>query len=248
VTLTISYVLPVHNDASSIGEVVRRITERIDAYPGSEVVLIENASTDRSAAVIEGLADTRSTERVTVLSCRSHKGIGRAWRAGIPLTTGELVVLTASDLPFGFSDLDAALNMNPTPPLIIGSKAHPGSRVEVDRLRLIISHGFRLIRGVLLGLWQGDTQGSLLINGPLVRSLLPDLECADYLIATEIVVESVRRGVAPREVPIDYPRQAQRSTVSPLVDSLRMVAGLMRLRRRLRRRTRRGFRANGTAR
>jgi dolichyl-phosphate beta-glucosyltransferase len=247
VTLTISYVLPVYNDAATIGEVVRRITERIAVYPGSDVVLIENASTDESAAVIESLADTASNGGVTVRSCRSRKGIGMAWRAGIPLASGELVVLTASDLPFGFSDLDAALDMDPTPPLIIGSKAHPGSRVEVDRVRLIISRGFRVIRGVLLGLWQGDTQGSLLINGPLLRSLLPDLECADYLIATEIVMESVRRGVVPREVPIEYPRPTQRSTVSPVVDSLRMLAGLMRLRRRLRRRTR-ALRATGTGR
>jgi hypothetical protein len=236
VTPTISYVIPVHNNASSIASVVRRVAERIAAHPGSEVVLIENASTDASAAVIEGLADTLSTERVTVLACRSAKGIGCAWRVGIPRTTGELVVLTASDLPFGFSDLDGALRLQPRPPLLIGSKAHPSSVLEVDRLRKMMSRLFRVVRGLLLGLWQGDTQGSLLISGPLLRELAPDLGCADYLVATEIIAEGVRRGVTPVEVPITYPRQDQRSTVSPLRDSLRMLAGLVRLRRRLHRR------------
>ncbi len=238
-TPTISYVVPVHNNALSIEAVVRRITTRLAGHPGSEVVLVENASSDASGAVVRRLAATLSTDDVTVLAGRSPQGIGSAWREGIALTAGSMVVLTASDLPFDFSDLDAALSLEPLPLLVIGSKAHPESVVQVGRARQVMSKGFRLARGLLLGLWQGDTQGTLLVSGPLLRSLAPDLSSTGYLIGTEIVAEAVRTGVTPAEVRVSYPRQDHRSTVSPVADSLRMLMGLVRLRRRLRRHVRR---------
>lgn len=233
--LTISYVVPVHNDELTVAAVVRAIVARLGGHPGSEVLLVENGSTDGSLAAVKELASTLSADRVKVFAGESSKGLGNAWREGIRLTTGDLVVLTASDLPFGFSDLDEALALTSLPPLVLGSKAHPGSAVEVDRVRQIMSASFRLVRGLLLGLWQGDTQGTLLVNGSLVRRLLPELQSSDYLIGTEIVAHAVKAGVTPIEVAVCYRRQDRRSTVSPAADSLRMLIGVARLRWRLHR-------------
>jgi glycosyltransferase involved in cell wall biosynthesis len=230
-TSHLSFVLPVHNDAATIEGIARRIVERLTSSPGSQLMLVENASTDNSAAVARRLAGTLTNAAVEVVALSSGKGIGRAWRRAIPLTTGDLVVLTGSDLPFGFSDLDAAMRMEPVPALSIGSKAHRDSVVEVMPTRKLMSMVFRLVRGLVLGLWQGDTQGSLLIEGPLLRRLAPDLRCTDYLIATEIVARAVAVGVTPVEVPIAYPKPDRPSNVAPLADSLRMLVGLVRLRR-----------------
>lgn len=231
---TITYVLPVHNDEPAIAGVVGRLVDRLTAWPGSEVILVENGSADGSAEECRRLASAAGTDAVRVLVAQTPKGMGNADREGIRLSRGDLVVLTGSDLPFAFTDLDAFLALEPRPRLALGSKAHPASVVETSLLRTVMSAGFRLFRRLVLGIRAGDTQGTVIIEGTLARELLPRLECEDYLLTTEVVAWAARAGVEPVEVPVVY-RRATSSTISPVRDASRMAIGLLRLRRRIRR-------------
>jgi dolichyl-phosphate beta-glucosyltransferase len=225
----ISYVLGVHNSAAFLEATVDSLVDRLRDLPGSEVILVENGSSDSSAEVCARLA---SDAPVRVVAATSEKGLGYAFRRGIEVATGDLLVLTGADLPFGFGDLDACLGLDPLPAVVLGSKAHPQSQIDVTPTRRILSKGFSLARWIILGIKAGDTQGSNLINGDLARRILPHLRCGDYLIQTEIVAWAVRFGVKPVEVPVVYER-ALSSTVSPLRDAWRMGVGLLRLRGRL---------------
>ena len=161
--------------------------------------------------------------------------MGYAYRRGIELARGDVVVLSAADVPFGFTDLDAYFAASPRPTIAIGSKGHPQSVVRVPRDRRLVSAVFRAWTRLLLGLKLGDTQGTILLERSLGRELLPRLSCADFLIATEIVCWSRRLGHEPVELPIVYEPAPRPSTVTPLRDGLRMAAGVVRLRGRLRR-------------
>jgi len=228
----LSYVLPVHNDAEQLPAVLARLVERLDDMPGSEVILVENGSTDGSAATCARLAGEYESHATRIVVTESAKGLGNAMRRGLELVRGDHVCLTASDLPFGFTDLDKVLQLQPLPALAIGSKGHPDSDVSVSALRATMSAAFRLLRRALLGLRAADTQGTLFLNATLAQSLQPRLRCEDFLITTEIVCWAARLGVTAVEVPVVY-RASGRSTVSPLRDSLRMAAGMVALRRRI---------------
>jgi hypothetical protein len=141
------------------------------------------------------------------------------------------LVLTAADLPFGFTDLDGYLGLSPRPLLVMGSKTHPGSQIETPAARRAMSAGFGLMRSGLIGL-DIDTQGSVLIQRSLAQGLLPHLRVGDYLIGAEINLWAVHEGITPVEIPVVYTASGH-STVSPLRDSLSMAAGLVSLRRRL---------------
>ena len=227
----ISYVLGVHNSADFLDATVGSLIERLRDLPGAEIILVENGSSDASAEVCARLA---RDEPVRVIATTSQKGLGFAFRKGIEIARGDLLVLTGADLPFGFADLDAALALDPRPKVVLGSKAHPDSQIDVTPVRRLLSWGFALARWITLGFKAGDTQGSNLIDGDLARRILPHLRCGDYLIQTEIVAWAVHFGVRPHEVPVIYER-ALSSTVSPLRDARRMGMGLVRLRGRLRR-------------
>lgn len=228
----ISYVLPVHNQARVIESSVQQLLARLHTFPGSEVILVENASTDSSAALCARLESRSAGDTVSVRVTQSEKGMGNALRRGMALATGDVLVLTAADLPFGFTDLDALLACRPRPRLAIGSKAHPRSRTTVPIVRRTMSEAFRLLRLAVLGLRVRDTQGTILIDAALAHELAPLLRCADFLISTEVVAWGARLGVTPRELPITYVATPG-TTVSPVRDSLRMARGLFLLRRRL---------------
>ncbi|MHB8488397.1 MAG: glycosyltransferase [Candidatus Dormibacteria bacterium] len=227
----VSYVIPVHNQIADLRKTVRLLVARLGHLPGSEVILVENGSTDGSGPLCLSLAATSDSEEVAVRVTTSAKGLGFAWRRGMALARGDTFILTAADLPFGFTDLDGYLGLSPRPQLVMGSKTHPESQIETPLLRRTMSAGFGLLRAGLIGL-NIDTQGSVLIQRSLAQILLPRLHAGDYLIGAEINMWAVHEGVTPVEVPVVYTASG-RSTVSPLRDSVSMAAGLLSLRRRL---------------
>jgi hypothetical protein len=231
----ISYTLAVHNDASRVESGVGRLVERLHPFPGSEVILVENGSSDSSLQVAREVAARLATDEVAVRVDTVPQGLGNAFRRGLQMAGGDLVVMCGVDLPFGFTDLDQWLALDGPPSLVLGSKSHPRSQLEVSAGRQAMSLGFRAARRLILGLAAGDTQGSILISGPLAHRVEPHLRCTDYLVTTEIVAWAVRLGARPLELPVIYPRAATRSTVKPLRDTERMLAGMVALRRRLRR-------------
>ncbi len=82
----------------------------------------------------------------------SAKGLGFAWRRGMAMARGDTFVLTAADLPFGFTDLDGYLGLSPRPLLVMGSKTHRESQIETPVVRRAMSAGFGLLRAGLIGL------------------------------------------------------------------------------------------------
>lgn len=229
---TVSYVVPVHNEESILEETVVRIVRRLRAFPGSEVILVENGSIDLSSMLVRRLASEFSCAEVTVVPTESAKGLGHAYRRGIEASTGDLVVLTAADLPFGFSDFDQVVTSYAADEVVLGSKAHPDTRYSTSVARRMMSAVFRLLRRMLLDLRVGDSQGTFLLPGDWGRRVGPQLRSADYLVTTELAMVAQRSGLRLREIPVLGRVAGRPSTVRPIHDGWQMLLGLVRLARR----------------
>jgi dolichyl-phosphate beta-glucosyltransferase len=230
----ISYLVPIYNEEQGLPATARAIAERLASHPGSELIMVENGSTDRSPVLVEELARDLARPGVGVVAAHSAKGYGNAMRHGIDIASGDLLVITAADLPFGFSDLDEALALDPRPALMIGSKAHPASKVAASLKRRAMSEAFRLLRRAVINLRVGDSQGTILIDRALAQRIRPHLKAGDFFFSTELIALASRMGVTPVEIPVDYSRPREGSTVRPLEDGLRMGRALLDLRQRLR--------------
>jgi len=232
-SVRVSYLVPVYNEEAALPATARAIAARLAGLPGSELIMVENGSTDSSPALVERLAAELSSPAVAVRAAHSAKGYGNAMRHGIDLAEGDLLVITAADLPFGFSDLDAALALDPMPALMIGSKAHPASLVAASFKRRVMSRAFRLLRRAVIGLRVGDSQGTILVDRSLARRVRPHLVAGDFFFSTELIAIAQGLGAPAVEIPVDYSRPREGSTVRPLEDGLRMARALLDLRRRL---------------
>lgn len=234
VVTSIAYVLPAHNEERALPEFVPPLAARLAQLPGSEIIIVENGSTDTTGAVAAHLARECSSDAVRVRAETSPKGYGNAVRRGIEVANADRVMLTAADLPFGFSDLDAALGLDPLPEVVIGSKAHPSSKVNVNLQRKVMSKTFWALRKVLLHVDVGDSQGTILIERALAQSLLPELQSGAYFFSTELIVLASRHGARVVEVPVDYSNPRTDSKVRPVHDSVQVLKDMWALRRRLR--------------
>ena len=84
--LRVSFIVPVFNEATTVGEVLRRVAELpFDV----QIVVVDDGSTDGSSAVIE---ETMKEVDGRLLR-QPNRGKGAAIRAAIPYVDGEIVVI-----------------------------------------------------------------------------------------------------------------------------------------------------------
>ncbi len=224
----LSVVLPVHNQGEHIGETVRVYLSALSnlRHP-FELLLVVNASRDGSLTACEELS--RSNPAVRVLS-GAVPGWGRAVRAGIAASRGEILAYTNS----------ARTTPHLLCSLVLLGLANPGYLVKAERrlrfplIRRVGSVLYNFQCRALFDLAVWDVNGTPKVFS---RSILPPAGLREEgdLIDLELLIHCARSGIPVLEVPVVSPgRLAGRSTTM-LPSALKMYAGAFRLRRELRR-------------
>lgn len=228
---SVDFVIPAHNASQVLTKTVEELNEWSQKQQKRvRVIIVENGSTDETPELTQQLAQRAWGSFIEVISTHSEKGMGAAYRHGISLTTSDLVVLSADDLPFGTTDVDAWMQ-TPIRGLAIGSKAHPDSQVGRGVLRAITSWGFRFLRSIILHSKVGDPQGTLLADGQWLRKISEYCEENGYLSSTEIVAIAEALPIEITELPVTLtPRQGEHHTRIRLADIVEMAEGLFRIR------------------
>lgn len=167
-------------------------------------------------------------------------GIGAGYRLGIRNASQAHIILSASDLPFGFSDLVAYRSLMAVGgagnALAVGSKFHPKSEISgYGRGRTVLSGLFQFLRALLFPFISiHDTQGTLLCSTEVMRALVSETKETGYLFSLELILEAHKQGKKLMELPVSFAAGQEKSGVRVIRDGLRMAWGLLRLRARYR--------------
>lgn len=227
---SLGVVIPLHNSEHVVTPTVEAWMAFL-AEGSGQVYLVENGSSDATWERCCELQDRFGQHRVVLL--RSEKGMGNALDAGILATTEDYVLLSADDLPFGFTDVAAAIAEGWSAPVLIGSKANPSSEIGRSRKRETISSGFRFARRVVLFSSVGDSQGTYLVDGDWARRTAPRLRETGFLFTTELVYAAELQKVAITEIPVRLAEHhGQKRTSISKRDVIDMALGLLRIRSR----------------
>jgi hypothetical protein len=142
-------------------------------------------------------------------------------------------VLTAADLPFGTSDLEAALPIMSSGDarMVMGSKAHAATQITLTPLRHAATIGYRVARRVVIGMRVGDSQGSMFVRLDLAADIVDQVDARDFFYSTEFCHRVERLGETIIEVPIIVVPEVRPSTVRPLKHGSQMAVKLWALRR-----------------
>jgi len=236
VTMPLLYVLPVHNEEAVLAESVTRLRVVLGEHPGAAILLVENGSLDGSAALARRLSEIDHPVRVHAYSL-PVAGIGHAYDRGIREALGLVgpsrnhwLVLTAADLPFGWSDLEQAIPHLDADagPLLIGSKAHPRSVVRVSRQRVLATWLYRRLRRTVAGMRTGDSQGSIFLRLDVAARLVERVIARGFFYSTELVFHAERLRHPIIELPVTVAPEVRASTVRPLRHGSAMLLALLR--------------------
>jgi dolichyl-phosphate beta-glucosyltransferase len=233
----LSVVIPAFNEAARLprylDEVVAFLEERGKPY---EVVVVDDGSTDGTAAVVRAAAARHPAVRLLPLG--HNRGKGAAVRAGMLTATGAARLFTDADGATPISEL-ARLE----PALATGADLAIGSRVLLDPAVTVRARPHRVVAGRIFN-WLvarlgirgvADSQcGFKLFTAEAADALFGALETAGFAFDVELLLRAQTRGYRIVEVPVNWADQAG-SKVGVLANGPGMILQLLRARRRVRR-------------
>ena len=221
---TFSIVIPVYNEARYIPVGLPRLLAELDAAGlDYRVLIMENGSTDGSAAVAEAVAGDAPVE-VHTLPVADY---GAAMYEGFRRADGDWVVNFDIDY-FSASFLQSVLKprtLSPRDRL----KRDPASKDRRPWLRRLATAVFNFLLRSLFGSSVTDTHGMKAFRHELVDDLVGKVVSREDLFDTELVLRAERKGYRIVEVPVIV--EETRPARSILKRVPRTLRGLWRIRR-----------------
>jgi glycosyltransferase involved in cell wall biosynthesis len=226
----ISIVIPAHNEADEIAGLL----EAFSAFPGVELIVAEDASTDRTPNIVQEFA--LRNDNVVLTSSRTLTGKGAAVKRGLALAKGDVLGFIDGDgsiHPRDFMRVAAAINDGAD--LAVGSRDLPASVIAYPQplSRRVAGSIYSLLARVLLDTDILDFQcGCKAFRRAVWDSLT--ITCDGFAFDSELIAKAHKRGFAVVEVPITWSDKSN-SKVSVTRDTLPMLRCLMKTRAEIRR-------------
>lgn len=164
-SLTVSLCLPAHNEAETIGDIVRSIRRNLihDVPLVDEMIVIDDASTDRTAEIAAAAGATVLDSAQVLVEQGSRRGKGEALWKSVAAARGDLLVWIDADLtsfvPSFVTGLLGPLIADPSVMLVKGFYERPGGADETGGGRVT-----ELVARPLLATWFLELTG---IHQPL---------------------------------------------------------------------------------
>jgi dolichol-phosphate mannosyltransferase len=195
----LSIIIPVYNEEATVAETVRRL--RATALPlESELVVVDDGSTDSTPAVLESLAGPD----LRLLRHSANLGKGRAIRTALDAARGDIVVIQDADLEYDPRDLPPLLEpiLSDRADFVYGSR-FLGECRDMKPVFLMGNKVLAVAASVLYGHRVSDEATCYkAFRTADLRSM--DLRCEGFEFCPEVTAKAFRRGLRYREVPIRY--------------------------------------------
>ncbi|HEU4400576.1 MAG TPA: ChbG/HpnK family deacetylase [Candidatus Polarisedimenticolia bacterium] len=237
-----SFILPVYNGEavleSTLASVGRWLRERPEAW---ELIVVDDASTDGTPRILEAFMRRHAAEAITRIRFAANRGKGFATRTGLGVARGEYALFTDCDLAYPIENAGRILQeLGRGADVAIACRVLPQSTYLIGPsffsylyTRHLMGRAFNLLCRVLTVPRLLDTQAGLKgFRTSVIRPLLGRLVVDGFSFDVELLRGLLDRGARIVEVPVSFRYDSEPSTVSFLLDSLRMVRDLVRVRLR----------------
>ena len=227
---SVDIVVPALNEAHVLGRTLPVLHAFLEerCVLDWRIVVVDNGSTDGTAAVAHGWPTTHHGILVRRLD---RKGRGGALRSAWTVSEAQVVAYMDADLSTGLDALPGLLDhiVDGGADVAIGSRLVPGSGLDRRPLRDVLSRGYNgLLRAVLRVSFRDAQCGFKAVRADVAQELLPLVRDDGWFFDTELLVTAERSGLTIVEVPVDWVDDSD-SRVRILPTVLSDLRGIVRL-------------------
>ena len=152
----LSFVMPAYNEGESIEGTLDTL-DRVVKETGLryEIVVVDDGSVDGTR--LKAINCANNNGHVRVVGYRKNMGKGYAVKTGFLQAVGDAVVFVDSDLEIDLERISSYVEALQRGDIVVASKWHPESVVEMPLIRRILGHGFNVLVRLLAGVKLKDT-------------------------------------------------------------------------------------------
>jgi glycosyltransferase involved in cell wall biosynthesis len=199
----LSVILPAYNE----GHVIEETLERVDNVVrqtglGYEIVVVDDGSVDDTKRKVANYANNNG--HVKVVSYKANTGKGYAVKTGFQCAKGNAVIFIDSDLGVDprliLRYFEALAHVD----IVVGSKWHPQSSVEISLARRLLSRAFNILTRLLTGVRLKDTQTGLkAVRRKALKRIFSRLAVKRYAYDVELLAVADLYNLKVAEMPVD---------------------------------------------
>lgn len=192
----LSVVMPVYNEAIGIADVVADIVAHVlDQVPGSDLIIVDDCSTDDTATVLRQLA--ADDARIQVIVNETNRGHGRSVRRAIDASTGAWIFHLDSDGQVDVSEFGLLWAQRDNSDLVVGVRVTRHDPLH----RLVLTRVTRTIVSGLARTWVRDANVPFkLFRRGLWDHLAPNIPATTFAPSIMIVLGAHRAGARVTEI------------------------------------------------
>jgi glycosyltransferase involved in cell wall biosynthesis len=204
----LSFVIPAYNEEDSIQDALWTIDEVIKSRKlPYEIVVVDDGSKDRTLSKARTYANRNG--HVRVVSYNQNVGKGYAVKKGFMQSSGEVVVFADSDMDIDLGTITSYVEALKGADIVVATKWHSASRVDMPLKRRILSHGFNVLVRILTGANLKDTQvGLKVMKKSAFTSIFPRLCVKRYAFDVELLAVAHLYGLKVVEMPVNIKMNA----------------------------------------
>lgn len=237
-TVFLSIIIPAYNEERRLPPSLEKVVAFLQqqAYK-SEVLVVENGSTDRTTEVVQAFIDAHqdAEAKVCLALLHSSPGKGAAVKVGMLAAQGEYRFICDADLAMPIEEIVKFLPPVQQPGMFdiaIASREAPGAvRYNEPLYRHIMGRVFNFLVRMMAVPGIQDTQcGFKMFTRQAALRLFPLQQIDGWSFDVEVLYIARQHGLRLIEVPIHWYYQED-SRVRPVHDTINMVRELLKIRR-----------------
>jgi glycosyltransferase involved in cell wall biosynthesis len=223
--LSLTMFFPCHNEEGNVERVTLAALDVGRRHARDlEVLIVDDGSTDRTAAIADRLA--AADPRVRVLHNPVNLKLGGALRAGYAAATKDLIFYTDADLPIDLEEVPRAVRLLEYQQADVVA-AYRHDRTSEGWLRTVYTFAYNHLIRILFGLKVRDVNFAFKLFRRSVLGRFP-LKSNGSFIDAEFLLRARKHGCPIIQIGLDYfPRTRGQSTLASfgvIVSMLREMA------------------------
>ncbi len=198
---TVSIIIPVYNEAPHLEDFLK-VIDGLSLPAAKEIVIVDDCSSDDSAAVIERFPFKSDRKFVKE---RSNRGKSAALRSGIEKASGDFILIQDADFEYDTSDIAKLLGplINGKADVVYGSRFRKDSNQVHRTFHYLVNRILTILSNLLSGLYFSDMETCYkLFRSDIIQNIV--LESNRFGFEPEVTAKIARLKIRVVEMPVSY--------------------------------------------